>query len=117
MSLKPITYVAVGLGTAFAIPAAVIVEACRAVTGNWWGTGEGAPKDARKNAARNAAGDTPEDATKFLTVVALPTVRGRPKKLTLTVSDSRAGGRPYKISVPCGPVRPLEAQRRRRSYR
>lgn len=102
MSLKPITYVAAGLGTAFAIPAADIVDACRAVAGGRWDAPENVPEKA------------PDEAMKSLTVVRLPAmVRGRPKTLTLTVSDARAGGRPYKISVPCGPVRPLEAQRPR----
>ena len=99
VSLKPITYVAAGLGTAFAVPAPAIVDACRAVSGARWGVGD------------DLAGDAPEDAMTFLTVVALPTVRGRPETLTLTVSDARAGGPPYQVSVPCGPVRPLEAQR------
>ena len=105
VSLKPITYVAAGLGTAFAIPAADIVDACRAVGGGRRSVGGNAPEDIPEAA--------PEDAMKSLTVVDLPSIRGRPRTLTLTVSDARTGGRPYKISVPCGPVRPLEAQRDR----
>ena len=107
VSLKPITYVAAGLGTAFAIPAADIVDACRAVGGGRRSVGGNAPEDIPDTASE----DAPEDAMKSLTVVDLPSIRGRPRTLTLTVSDARTGGRLYKISVPCGPVRPLEAQR------